>query len=126
MQHYRRRVVATRSGWARENSRALQGFLRALSDAIDWLYNSTNRADAFAIFRDHMPASDDKAAGILIIRLITIRSPALREMALSISTGLQKYWNFLRSKFGQPPKPLGGPGRYFDPSYLQTALGGSR
>ena len=124
MRHYQGHVVATRSGWARENSRALQGFLRALSDAIDWLYDPTNRADAFAIFRDHMPASDDKAAGIAYSVLFDPESGFARNGAIDID-GIAKVLE-LRAKFGQPAKPLGGPSRYFDPSYLEAALGGSR
>ena len=123
MQHYQGHVVATRAGWAQENSRALQGFLRALSDAIDWLYDPTNKADAFAIFRDHMPASDDKAAGIAYSVLFDPKAGFARNGAVDID-GIAKVLE-LRSKFGQPAKRLGQPSRYFDPSYLETALRGS-
>ena len=120
MQRYQGHVVATRAGWAQKNSRALQGFLRALSDAIDWLYDPANRADAFAIFRDHMPADDDKAAGIAYSVLFDPQTGFARKGAIDID-GITKVLE-LRSKFGQPPKPLGEPGRYFDLSYLEAAL----
>lgn len=120
MQRYQGHVVATRAGWAQKNSRALQGFLRALSAAIDWLYDSANRADAFAIFRDHMPADDDKAAGIAYSVLFDPQTGFARKGAIDID-GITKVLE-LRSKFGQPPKPLGEPGRYFDLSYLEAAL----
>jgi ABC-type nitrate/sulfonate/bicarbonate transport system substrate-binding protein len=120
MQRYQGHVVATRAGWAQKNSRALQGFLRALSDAIDWLYDPANRTDAFAIFRDHMPADDDKAAGIAYSVLFDPQTGFARKGAIDID-GITKVLE-LRSKFGQPPKPLGEPGRYFDLSYLEAAL----
>jgi ABC-type nitrate/sulfonate/bicarbonate transport system substrate-binding protein len=120
MQRYQGHVVATRAGWAQKNSPALQGFLRTLSDAIDWLYDPANRADAFAIFRDHMPADDDKAAGIAYSVLFDPQTGFARKGAIDID-GITKVLE-LRSKFGQPPKPLGEPGRYFDLSYLEAAL----
>ncbi len=120
MQRYQGHVVATRAGWAQKNSHALQGFLRALSDAIDWLYDPANRTDAFAIFRDHMPANDDKAAGIAYSVLFDPQTGFAKKGAINID-GITKVLE-LRSKFGQPPKPLGVPGRYFDLSYLEAAL----
>jgi ABC-type nitrate/sulfonate/bicarbonate transport system substrate-binding protein len=120
MQRYQGHVVATRAGWAKENSRPLQGFLRALSDAIDWLYDPVNRAEAFAIFRDHMPANDDKATGIAYSVLFDPKAGFARRGAIDID-GITKVLE-LRSKFGQPPKPLGEPSHYFDLSYLEAAL----
>jgi ABC-type nitrate/sulfonate/bicarbonate transport system substrate-binding protein len=124
MQRYQGHVVATRNEWAQKNSRALQGFLRALSGSIDWLYDPANRADAFAIFRDHMPASDEKAADIAYSVLFDPKAGFARKGVLDID-GIAKVLE-LRSKFGRPPKPLGAPSRYFDLSYLEAALGGSR
>jgi ABC-type nitrate/sulfonate/bicarbonate transport system substrate-binding protein len=120
MQHYQGHVVATRASWAQKNSRTLQSFLRALSDAIDWLYDPANRADAFAIFRDHMPANDDEAAGIAYSVLFDPKAGFARKGVVDID-GIAKVLE-LRSKFGQPRKSLGEPGRYFDPSYLEAAL----
>jgi ABC-type nitrate/sulfonate/bicarbonate transport system substrate-binding protein len=122
MEHYQGHVVATRAGWAKANSRTLQGFLRALSDAIDWLYDPANRADAFAIFRDHMPANDDNAAGIAYSVLFDPKAGFARKGAVDID-GIGKVLE-LRSKFGQPPKPLVEPSRYLDLSYLEAALKG--
>jgi ABC-type nitrate/sulfonate/bicarbonate transport system substrate-binding protein len=124
MQHYQGHVVATRAGWARENSQALQGFLRALSHAIDWLYDPANKADAFSIFRDHMPASDDKAADIAHSVLFDPKAGFARNGAVDLE-GIAKVLE-LRSKFGQPAKPLGEPSYYFDPTYLEAALRDSR
>jgi ABC-type nitrate/sulfonate/bicarbonate transport system substrate-binding protein len=124
MQHYQGHVVATRAGWAQQNSGALQSFLRALSDAIDWLYDPINKADAFAIFRDRISASDDKAAGIAYSVLFDPKAGFARKGEVNID-GIAKVLE-LRSKFGQPAKPLGEPGRYFDPSYLEAALRGPR
>lgn len=124
MQHYQGHVVATRNEWAQKNSRALRGFLRALSDSIDWLYDPTNKADAFAIFRDHMPASDEKAADIAYSVLFNPKAGFARKGTLDIG-GIAKVLE-LRSRFGRPPKPLGAPSQYFDLSYLENAFEVSR
>jgi hypothetical protein len=41
--------VLARPQWLRENPQAARGFLRALSDAVDWLYDPANRDEAIAI-----------------------------------------------------------------------------
>ena len=42
-------TVLARPQWLRENPEAARGFLRALSDAVDWLYDPANRDEAIAI-----------------------------------------------------------------------------
>ena len=42
-------TILARPQWLRDNPEAARGFLRALSDAVDWLYEPANRAEAIAI-----------------------------------------------------------------------------
>ena len=43
MRNYQGHVVAVRQSWAEKNKKTLVGFIRALSEAIDWLYAPANR-----------------------------------------------------------------------------------
>jgi ABC-type nitrate/sulfonate/bicarbonate transport system substrate-binding protein len=42
-------TVLARPQWLRDNSGTARGYLRALSDAVDWLYEPGNRGEAIAI-----------------------------------------------------------------------------
>jgi ABC-type nitrate/sulfonate/bicarbonate transport system substrate-binding protein len=120
MQHYQGHVVATRRAWAQENAGALGGFLRGLSDAIDWLYLPGNRATAFAIFRKYVAGADDAAAALAYSILFAPDTGFARKGAID-HRGVAKVLE-LRSKFGRPIKALGQPDHYCDLSYLKNAL----
>jgi ABC-type nitrate/sulfonate/bicarbonate transport system substrate-binding protein len=123
MQRYQGHVVATKSGWAARNKDTLSGFLRSLSDAIDWLYDPANRTDAFAMFRNYTPGADDAAASLVYSVLFAPKTGFARKGAIDID-GVAKVLE-LRSRFGRPAKPLAEPDRYYDLSYLEAALGKS-
>jgi ABC-type nitrate/sulfonate/bicarbonate transport system substrate-binding protein len=122
MRSYQGHVVTTRQAWAKENSRALIGFMRALSDAVDWLYEAANRADAFAIFRQHMPAADESAANVAYSVLFDARKGFARRGAIDLE-GVAEALR-LRAKFGTPPRTLDAPKTYLDLQYLEAALKG--
>jgi ABC-type nitrate/sulfonate/bicarbonate transport system substrate-binding protein len=124
MQRYQGHVVAVRQGWASKNSRALTGFLRALSDAIDWLYDPANRDAAFAIFRKFMPAGRDDAARIAYEVLFDLESGFAKRGVIDVD-GVAQVLK-LRARFGIPVKTLGPPETYLNPSYLEAALRGSQ
>jgi ABC-type nitrate/sulfonate/bicarbonate transport system substrate-binding protein len=42
-------TLISRPRWLRENPEAARGYLRALSDAVDWIYDPANRDEAIAI-----------------------------------------------------------------------------
>jgi ABC-type nitrate/sulfonate/bicarbonate transport system substrate-binding protein len=42
-------TVLARPQWLRDNPQAARGYLKALSDAVDWLYDPANRDEAIAI-----------------------------------------------------------------------------
>jgi ABC-type nitrate/sulfonate/bicarbonate transport system substrate-binding protein len=120
MQHYQGHVVATRRGWAQQNASALSGFLRSLSDAVEWLYDPTNRASAFAIFRKYMAGDNDAAASLAYSVLFAPETGFARRGVIDIR-GVAKVLE-LRTRFGRPVKPLADPSRYYDLSYLKAAL----
>lgn len=121
MQRYQGHVVATKQGWAQQNSDALCRFLRSLSDAIDWLYDPANCTSAFAIFRAYMAGTDDAAASLAYSILFARTTGFVRKGVIDID-GVAKVIE-LRSKFGRPTKYLAAPSHYYDLSYLAAALG---
>src|SRR5258707_8456072 len=52
---YQTIVGMARRRWARGNRDALVRFIRASTEAIDWLFEPKNRAEAVQIYRDHLP-----------------------------------------------------------------------
>lgn len=121
MQHYQGHVVATRRTWAQENPVALSGFLRGLSEAVDWIYDPANRANAFAIFRKNVAGADDTPAALAYSILFAPQTGFARKGAIDFR-GVAKVLE-LRNKYGRPVKPLGEPDQYCDLSYLKNALG---
>jgi ABC-type nitrate/sulfonate/bicarbonate transport system substrate-binding protein len=117
--HYQGHVVAVRSAWARRNRDTLIGFLRALSDAIDWIYEPANRDKAFGIFRKAMPNADTKAADVAYAVLFDAKSGFVRKGAID-REGVAAVLA-LRSRFGVPPKPMQPPETYFNLQYLDAA-----
>jgi len=124
MRNYQGHIVAARQSWAEENRKALVGFIRSLSGAIDWLYEPANRIDAFAIFQKHMPAGEPDAARIAYSVLFDPETGFSRKGAVDLE-GIAQIVR-LRSRFGIPTKKLGTPRTYFDPRYLEAALEGAR
>jgi len=121
LQCYQGHVVATKRDWAEQNPDALCGFLRSLSDAIDWLYEPANRAQAFAIFRKSMNGADDAGAALAYSVLFAEKTGFVRKGVIDMD-GVAKVVE-LRSKFGRPIKQLAKPDDYCDLSYLEAALG---
>src|SRR3984957_10934823 len=52
---YQTIVGMTRRSWAMANHDALVSFIRASTEAIDWLFDPKNRTEAVAIYRKHLP-----------------------------------------------------------------------
>lgn len=119
MRCYQGHVVATRRSFAESNERELVGFIRALAQAIDWLYDPANRDDAFAIFRMHMPGGEEKAAQTTYAALFDPQHGFVRSGIMNMD-GIADVIA-LRSRFGTPARPLAEPGAYFDPHYLKAA-----
>jgi len=120
MSRYQGHVVAVRKSWANTNHAALVGFLRALCDAVEWLYQDNNRAAAFDIFKKFMPVAGETAARVAYSVLFDPEKGFSR-MGTVDREGIAAVLA-LRARFGTPKKPLGSPDVYFDPHYLKEAL----
>ena len=60
---YQGNVAAARRSWAVHNSGRVVGFIRGYRDAIRWLYNDANRAEAIAILLRNLPQMTPDVVG---------------------------------------------------------------
>lgn len=120
MPSYQGHVVAVRRSWAEHNRKALDGLLRSVSEAIDWLYEPANRDEAFAIFGRAMPSAAPDTARVAYSVLFDNESGFVRKGGID-RDGVAGVLE-LRSRFGLPHKTLQAPEAYYDRRYLEAAL----
>jgi ABC-type nitrate/sulfonate/bicarbonate transport system substrate-binding protein len=113
---YQGQVGAARRSWAVAHPSLVRGFARAFLDAVTWLYDEGNRAEANAIFRANVRGADDAAAD-------TARKVLFNDVNGMPADGhidAEAVANViaLRAKFGSPPKALEMPRDYYDETYL--------
>ena len=116
---YQTIVGMARRSWATANRTALVGFTRATVNAIDWLLDPANRAEAAAIYRKNLPDVSEAAALGAVAALTGVREGLQRGGAFDhpgIATVLA-----IRSEFGKPQKLLTDSSRYVDETYLRAA-----
>ncbi len=118
---YQGNVGATRRGWAQANPELVQGFIRAYSAAIDWLYLPENRTRAIEILRANV-TMDEALAQETYVELLDPAHGFFRDARVDVA-GIETVLA-LRSRYGLPRKTLNDPSRYYDPSFYQTAMGG--
>lgn len=99
-------VAATRRSWARENGKAMEGFVRAYRDGVAFLYENRDIAEALLVanVRAMTPALAKQALGVLLHP----DSGFFRDVRLD-PQGMRTVLE-LRSRF--TGKPLGDPGKY--------------
>src|SRR5256884_4859208 len=59
---YQGLVGGARKAWADANRDAVVGYIRASSEAVDWLYDPRNKDEAVAIFRKNLPNVPEQGA----------------------------------------------------------------
>jgi ABC-type nitrate/sulfonate/bicarbonate transport system substrate-binding protein len=112
-------VVAARRGWAEANRSVVTGLLRALVDALAWLYHPVNRAEATAIYLRNMPgATDADAAGAYSVLFDPLTGFA-PDGAVDVD-GVDQVLA-LRARYGQPRKALRPASDYHDARFLAEA-----
>jgi ABC-type nitrate/sulfonate/bicarbonate transport system substrate-binding protein len=117
---YQTIVGIARRSWAKDHRGALVSFIRATTEALDWLFDPNNRAAAVAIYRQHMPNVPEDAARQHVDALLGEREGFERGGALD-SEGMMTVLR-IRSEFGRPQKTLTDPARYVDERYHQAAM----
>jgi ABC-type nitrate/sulfonate/bicarbonate transport system substrate-binding protein len=117
---YQGLVGGTRKAWADANREAVIGYIRAFSDAVDWLYEERNRDEAVAILRKNLPAMNEQAGQAAYRVLLHPRDGFQRKAQIDLE-GVRTVLR-LRSKYGLPQKTLTDPARYYDASFYRAAM----
>ncbi|HSU62448.1 MAG TPA: ABC transporter substrate-binding protein [Burkholderiales bacterium] len=117
---YQGLVGGARKAWADANRDAVVGYIRAFSEAVDWLYDPRNRDEAVLIFRKNLPSVPEQGAraayGVLLAPSGGFQKKAQIDLE-GVRTVLR-----LRSKYAEPKKALTDPARYYDPSFYRAAM----
>ncbi|HZT28150.1 MAG TPA: ABC transporter substrate-binding protein [Pseudolabrys sp.] len=111
---------ATRRSWARANADVLTNFIRAYLEALDWLYDRSNRQSACDLLMAKVPKMGPELAAATYDVLLGETGGFDRKAILNqegIKTVLR-----LRSEYGRPRKMLSDPAKYCDDSYYEMAL----
>jgi ABC-type nitrate/sulfonate/bicarbonate transport system substrate-binding protein len=117
---YQGLVGGARKSWAEANRGAVIGYIRAFSDAVDWLYQPANKEEAIAILRKNLPAMSEQAGQAAHAVLLHPRDGFQRKARIDLE-GVRTVLR-LRSKYAEPQKSLTDPARYYDDRFYQTAL----
>lgn len=112
-------VMAACRSWAEANRQALQGFIRAELQAIDWITDPANADAATETLQRNMPGMDMQGARAA---MKVVLDPVLGLAGSDVidDTGVATILA-LRSKYGEPQKNLVEPERYIDQRYYITA-----
>jgi ABC-type nitrate/sulfonate/bicarbonate transport system substrate-binding protein len=117
---YQGLVGGARKSWADTNRDAVIGYIRAFSEAVDWLYQPTNKEEAIAILRKNLPAMNEQAGQAAYAVLLHPRDGFQRKARIDLE-GVRTVLR-LRSKYAEPQKSLTDPGRYYDDSFYKAAM----
>jgi len=117
---YQGLVGGARKAWADVNHDAVVGYIRAFSEAVDWLYAPQNRSEAIAIFRKNLPQATEQAASTAYGVLLSPKDGFQRKAQIDLK-GVETVLR-LRSKYGQPQKALSDPARYYDDRFYRAAM----
>ena len=109
---YQGRAAFAMRGWLKDNEAAAIGFMHAMRDATDWIYDSRNREICEAMLlandRDMTAALAKKTYDMFVDR----KSGLYRDLRIDMD-GF-KVVLALRAKYGQPKRDLGDPMKYID------------
>ena len=114
-------VMAACRSWAMANPQALQNFIRAELQAIDWITDPTNAEAATDALERNMTGMDRGGAKAAMKNVL---DPDLGLAGSDIidAAGVATILA-LRSKYGEPQKDLTDPDRYIDLQYYNAAKG---
>jgi ABC-type nitrate/sulfonate/bicarbonate transport system substrate-binding protein len=117
---YQGLVGGARKSWADANRQAVIGYIRAFSEAVDWLYDPRNKDEAIAVFLKNLPQANAQAAETAY-RILLSPTDGFQKRAQIDLDGVRTVLA-LRSKYGRPQKALDDPAKYYDPSFYQAAF----
>ncbi len=117
---YQATVQIANRWWAKENEKAMVGYIRAMISSVDWIYEPANRQETIKILAEAVKISE-AAATPSVIGLTEGQGRLSPKGALDVEgvkTVLQ-----LREQYGEPQKKMGAPEKYYDLTYYNKALG---
>jgi ABC-type nitrate/sulfonate/bicarbonate transport system substrate-binding protein len=117
---YQGLVGGARRAWAEANRDALVGYIRAWSDAVDWLYDPANQDAALAIFANNIPGIE-AATARAAYRIFLGPEEGFQKKARIDLEGVRTVLQ-LRSKYGRPQKTFTDPAKYYDPTFYDAAM----
>ncbi|MDB5858153.1 MAG: transporter substrate-binding protein [Ramlibacter sp.] len=113
-------VGAARRSWAREHPAQVVGFIRAYRDAVRWLEDPANRPAAEALLMRNVPGMSAEIAQQSCALMLDPKSGFFSDAGME-PRAVQAVLA-LRSKLGEPPRPLTDPDKYLDRRYWRDAM----
>ena len=120
--NYPGQVFTASRAWAADNRATLVNFIRGHLDAIDWVKDPANRAEAEDMLARNMPDMKPQAIGPAFNKLLD-PSTGLIPLCKLDYEGLKTVLE-LRSQYAPQGIQLTDPDKYLDHSYYQDALTG--
>ena len=117
---YQGLVGGARKSWADANRDAVVGYIRAFSEAVDWLYDVRNKDEAVAILRKNLPNMPEQVANATYGVLLSPSDGFLKKAKIDME-GVRNVLK-LRSKYAEPRKSLTDPSKYYDDSFYREAM----
>ena len=117
--NYPGQVMTASRAWAAANRAALVSFIRGHLDAVDWVLDPANRAEASDMLARTMPQMKPAAIAPAMAKLLDPRTGLIPLGKLDYE-GLKTVLA-LRSRYGPHQAPLTDPDRYIDLSYYEEA-----
>jgi ABC-type nitrate/sulfonate/bicarbonate transport system substrate-binding protein len=117
---YQGLVGGARKSWADANRDAVVGYIRAFSEAVDWLYDPRNKDEAVAILRKYLPAMPAPVASATYGVLLS-PTDGFQKKAKIDEAGVRNVLK-LRTKYAEPRKTLTDPSKYYDESFYREAM----
>ncbi|WP_426956240.1 ABC transporter substrate-binding protein [Muricoccus radiodurans] len=119
---YQGLVGTTRRSWAEGHRAEIIGYIRGTVDALSWLYDPANRAEALALLRRNVPNMGEAVAEASYRVLLHPTSGFDRRAAIDVE-GIRTVLA-LRSQFGPAGTSLTDPMKYLDLGYYREAVPG--
>jgi|SRR5687768_1025365 ABC-type nitrate/sulfonate/bicarbonate transport system substrate-binding protein len=117
---YQGLVGGARKSWADANRDAVIGYIRAYSEAVDWLYDPRNKTEAVGIFRKNLPNVPQQGAEAAYGVLASPPDGFFKKARIDME-GVRTVLR-LRSKYAAPRKSLTDPAKYYDDSFYRAAM----
>ena len=121
LRRFQGHVVTSRQAWAEAHRDVVVDFLRALLDALAWLYAPANRAAALALYAARLERGTADAAATAYAVLFDPVSgfPASGDIDVEGVANVLR----LRETYGEPRTTLRQPAAYYDLTFLAQAAG---